>query len=293
MREDYYYALPLKCPSKFTHKVAAMITSSVIDTSSSLIELIDSLVNLPTNPPSLYIDLEGIKLSREGSISILQLFNHPKEHVNLVDIHLLGETAFTTTGTDGKSLKSILECTATPKVFFDVRNDSNALFFHFGIRLQGVEDIQLMESASRHGPLSKKKFVSGLARCIEIDAPVSPAVKRLWKENKDKGLRLFAPERGGSYEVFNVRPMPQGIIEYCVQDITFLPLLRTLYWSKLSPEWKVKVDATTKERVRVSQTLTYQPHTRDKTLSPWQSLNNGRTGMADNFLRRLDLFGGR
>ncbi|OJD17263.1 hypothetical protein AJ78_02645 [Emergomyces pasteurianus Ep9510] len=271
-----------------------MITSSVIDATSSLIEVIDSLDNLPTSPPSLYIDLEGIKLCREGTISILQLFNHPNEHVYLVDIHVLGEAAFTTTGTNGKSLKSILECAATPKVFFDLRNDSNALFFHFGIRLLGVEDIQLMENASRPGSAARKKFVSGLARCVELDAPVSPVVKRAWKEKKDKGLRLFLSEYGGSYEVFNLRPMPHGIIEYCVHDMFFMPLLRTLYWSKLSPEWKVEVDRATKERVRVSQTLTYQPNTRDKVLSPWQSLsNNGRSGIADNFLRRLDLFGAR
>lgn len=274
-----------------TYKATTMVSSSVVDTAGSLIELIDSLDNLPTYPPSLYIDLEGIKLSREGSISILQLLNHHAEHVYLIDIYLLGEEAFTTTGTNGKSLKSILECPATPKVFFDVRNDSNALFFHFGIRLQGVEDLQLEESACRPGPLSRKKFVSGLARCIEIDLRISPSARRVWKESKDKGMRLFAPERGGSHEVFNLRPIPQSIIDYCVQDVSFMPHLRTLYWSKLSPEWKAEVEVATKERVRVSQTLTYQPNTRDKILSPWQSVDSGRA--ADDFFGRLDLFGGR
>ncbi|OJD10765.1 hypothetical protein ACJ73_09703 [Blastomyces percursus] len=270
-----------------------MIASSVVDTTSSLIRLVDSLDNLPTSPPSLYIDLEGINLCREGSISILQIFDHPNEHVYLVDIHRLGEAAFTTTGTNGKSLRSILQCPATPKVFFDVRNDSNALFFHFGIRLEGVEDIQLMENGSRPGPPSRKKFVSGLARCIEMDAPVSPAVKRLWEENKNKGAQLFSPKRGGSYEVFNARPIPQAIIDYCVQDVSFMPLLRTLYWSKLTPHWKAEVDRATKERIRVTQTLTYQPNTRDKTLSPWQSLNTKTVGMTNGLMGGLELFGGR
>ncbi|OAX77410.1 hypothetical protein ACJ72_08292 [Emergomyces africanus] len=288
-----------------------MTKTHLIDSTPSLVEVLDSLDNLPTSPPSLYIDLEGINLSREGSISILQLFNHPKEQVYLIDVHLLGETAFTTTGTNGTSLKSILECADTPKVFFDVRNDSNALFFHFGIRLRGVEDIQLMENATRPGLAGRKKFVSGLARCVEQDAPVSPAAKKSWKEKRDTGLRLSLPDRGGSVEVFNLRPMPRAIKEYCAQHLLFLPLLRSLYWLKLSPEWEGKVASATKERVRVSQTLTYQPNTRDKTLSPWQSLNSnnyynnnnnsssssssnyGRTGIPDGFLRRLDLFGGR
>jgi len=42
-----------------------------------------------------------------------------------------------------KALKDILESATTPKVFFDIRNDSGALFAHFGIALQGVQDVQL------------------------------------------------------------------------------------------------------------------------------------------------------
>lgn len=47
------------------------------------------------------------------------------------------------------SLKSILESSMTPKVFFDVRTDSDALYGQFGIRLAGIIDLQLMEVASR------------------------------------------------------------------------------------------------------------------------------------------------
>ncbi|EEH33503.1 hypothetical protein PAAG_04553 [Paracoccidioides lutzii Pb01] len=264
-------------------------TSSIIDNSSSLIKLIDTIDTLPTSPPSLYIDLEGISLSREGRISILQLFNHPKNHLYLVDIHVLGHEAFTTAAANGKSLRTILESPDVPKVFFDVRNDSNAFFFHFDIRLQGVEDIQLMENASRPGFLSRKRFVSGLARCVEHDAPISLSEKRLWKEHKERRVRLFNPDCGGSYETLNARPLPQAILDYGVCDLTFLPLLRTVYWSKLSPEWKALVDVATKERLRVSQTLTYQRQTRDKVLSPWQvPINeNGRNSV----LGGIDLFG--
>lgn len=45
--------------------------------------------------------------------------------------------------------KDILENENIPKVFFDVRDDFDALFAHFGVALKVVEDIQLMESASR------------------------------------------------------------------------------------------------------------------------------------------------
>jgi hypothetical protein len=36
--------------------------------------------------------------------------------------------AFSTAGTNGQTLKTILESETIPKVFFDVRNDSDALY---------------------------------------------------------------------------------------------------------------------------------------------------------------------
>lgn len=64
-------------------------SSSFIDSTASISTLIDDIIDLGTNPPSLYFDLEGIRLSREGSISILQLLAHPKDHVYLIDVHFL------------------------------------------------------------------------------------------------------------------------------------------------------------------------------------------------------------
>jgi GT2 family glycosyltransferase len=45
--------------------------------------------------------------------------------------------------------KAILETNDIHKVFFDVRNDSEASFHRFQICLQGVDDVQLMELATR------------------------------------------------------------------------------------------------------------------------------------------------
>ena len=86
----------------------------------------DALDGQPTTPPSLYIDLEGINLSRNGSISILQVFVSSSRRTYLVDIHTLRNKAFSTPGTNGCTLKDILESDVIPKVFFDVRNDSDA-----------------------------------------------------------------------------------------------------------------------------------------------------------------------
>ena len=142
-------------------------------------------------------------------------------------MHLLGTQAFNTAGVKQKMLKDILQDDKIPKVFFDVRNNSDALFAHFSVALQGVEDVQLLESATRR-TTGSRKFLSGLAKCVEKNVLISLQGIDLasWKAAKEKGERLFKAEHGGSYEVFNQRPIPEEIILYCVGDVMCLPKLR-------------------------------------------------------------------
>lgn len=239
---------------------------TIVDSKISLIALLDSIENLPANPPSLYFDLEGVNLSRYGSISIVQLFVLPVDHTYLIDVHTLHRDAFYTVNAAGKSLKFILESEQVPKVFFDVRNDSDALFGHFQVRLSGVRDVQLMEVATRS---FSKRLLSGLAACIERDAVLTIEEKDAWKATKQSGSALFAPEHGGSYEVFNVRPIPLEIISYCAQDVAVLPSLWLVYSDRLSSKWAEKVLVETGKRVRISQSVSYDPKGKEKALSPW------------------------
>ena len=242
--------------------------SSIIDSPKGMITLLDTLVNLPTDPPSLYLDIEGINLGRHGSISIIELLVAPQNHVYLIDVHVLRALAFSTKSvTTGETFQSILESPSIPKVFFDVRNDSDALHGHFGIRLAGVVDLQLLENATRPG--GRRTFVSGLMRCIERDAPMTYAEKEAWQVTKERGRRLFAPELGGSYAVFDVRPVTQQIREYCVQDVLFLPGLWTTYMARLSRAWAEKVRVATLDRVALSQTAGYNGKGRHQALGPW------------------------
>ncbi|KAL2636412.1 hypothetical protein R1flu_007891 [Riccia fluitans] len=175
--------------------------SGLIDTTKAVASLIDSLSNLPTHPPSIYVDLEGVKLSREGSVSIIQIFILPTSTTHLIDIHTLGASAFNTPASSGtgQTLQGILESPSIPKAFFDVRKDSDALYSHFGIDLAGIHDIQLMELATR---TFSKQYLSGLAKCMENDLfpTMTYTEKRHWREVKEAGIRLFSSERGGSYE---------------------------------------------------------------------------------------------
>ena len=224
------------------------------------------LNDLPTKPPSLYIDVEGINLSRYGSVSILQLLVHPRKQTFLLDVHTLGAKAFTTAGTNGQTMKDILESDSIPKAFFDVRNDSDALFHLFSIKLAGIQDIQLMELATR---TFSKRCVNGLSKCIERDLSLGSSEAQEWKRIKDKGKKLFAPEFGGSYDVFNSRPLSEDIRLYCMQDVQFMPRLWANYEAKLTINWRVKVQQESKKRVALSQLIGYNGKGRHMALGPW------------------------
>jgi hypothetical protein len=146
-----------------------MIPALLIDSIESLDTFLQDLIEaVHSQTPTLYVDLEGIRLSRNGSVSLLTLLIHSNgkpDRVYLVDIHTLGALAFTmvsnlSTDTEIRTLKDVLENRRVPKVFFDVRNDSDALFSHFDIRMKGIIDLQLMENASRHTGVNGKRFLA-------------------------------------------------------------------------------------------------------------------------------------
>jgi len=256
--------------------------TEIVNTTKQIGDLVDWLIlrHAPPVPysPTMYIDLEGVNLCREGSISILTLLidtGIPTRRVCLIDVRTLGAQAFNTAGAKRTTLKDILQDEKIPKVFFDVRNDSDALFAHFGVALQGVEDVQLMENAMRKTTASRK-FLKSLTKCVENKLLTSLGGSRLanWKLAKEKGERLYKAEHGGSYDVFNQRPIPEDISSYCVGDVQYLPELRNRFHTQQAYRWRDLVGEGSKKRVAMSQRSDYQPHGPDKAMAPWSKKQN-------------------
>lgn len=242
----------------------------IIDSKLALEAFIDDLPDCKDPILSLYIDLEGNSLSREGTLSLITLLVEPRHTVHLIDDTGLGDDAFTTTGSTGRTIKQILESKEVCKVFFDIRNDSDALYSLHGVRVRGIEDLQLMELASR---ISWRKYVNGLAECIDRDAPISFEEKQKWKNTKKEGNRLFDPALGGSYSVFDQRPLSAEIKSYCVQDVLHMPSLRHLYLDRLCDVWLDKIEEETNNRIRHSQGQGYMGWGQRKALGPQEWLN--------------------
>ncbi|KAK1239848.1 hypothetical protein MKX08_007290 [Trichoderma sp. CBMAI-0020] len=231
-----------------------------IDTLKGVTDLVDWVALQDTwlgdLQPPLYVDLEGERLGLQQAF--------------VIDIYTLGTAAFHTAGVRGKSLKNILESPEILKVFFDVRNDSDALYAHYGIQLSGVRDIQLMESANRQSTQSRK-FVCGLSKCIE--SVLIGRDRDQWKLCKEAGERLWNPDKGGSYSVFNARPLSNEIIAYCAGDVQYLPALYKKFRYGTN-RWGELIAEASQDRVSASQTAEYQPDGPHKARSSWTSEQN-------------------
>ncbi|KAL9109385.1 MAG: hypothetical protein Q9227_005892 [Pyrenula ochraceoflavens] len=240
---------------------------SWVKSDSEIQDLLRTISDNSTQPPPLFLDLEGVNLSRAGTISIMQMLIPPKAHVFLIDIHRLEARAFSTSHPEilahdpsrshFTSLKTILESPNIPKFFFDVRNDSGALHANFDIHLRGTLDIQLLEFLSRSG---YPRNLSGLANCIKRDARLATHELHQWDQVKKAGKALFDPEGGPPrHELFNAESLDPILEAYCVQDVLLLPKLLQVYAERLRTVSDVRARHVQREslnRVAESQKVT-------------------------------------
>jgi exonuclease 3'-5' domain-containing protein 1 len=241
------------------------MSDTIIDTVDLVRKLIEDIENSQPCPPFIFMDLEGVNLSRHGSVAIMQVLVPPVRQVHLVDVHRLKALAFETPSTGGLTLKAILESEQFPKVFFDVRNDSDALYSHFQIKLSGVVDLQLLEFATRG---VRGKYLKGLSKCISETTALSWAESREWREVKEAGQKLFDPEQGGRYEVFHERPLPLALVNYCVQDVLYMPKLLLSYAGRLQPLPASQVQLETISRILLSQSPHFNGKGRHMAVGP-------------------------
>jgi exonuclease 3'-5' domain-containing protein 1 len=147
-------------------------------------------------------------------------------------------------------------------VFWDVRTDSDALFSHFNIRLQNVYDLQVLELVWRRMRGERTKYLCGLSKSMTRLGLATPS----WKMVKETGVALFAPEKGGSYEIFERRPLDTRIVYYCAQDVVLLLSLEETMRREIEVDSK-RVDRfvyrESADRVEASQTVVHRgkrPH---------------------------------
>lgn len=176
----------------------------------------------------LAVDCEGNSLSREGALTIITVAT--EEKVYIFDVLKLGQLVFSS------GLSEILEDKSRKKLMFDCRQDSDALWHQFKVKLSGVLDLQLLEviyrrenppvSAANTPQFSTKnkrggrrsrrsqrtdevEKIYGFGRCIELYLQDEKLMKI-----KDKGKELLKEDE----EVWTKRPLTDELIQYCIVD---------------------------------------------------------------------------
>jgi exonuclease 3'-5' domain-containing protein 1 len=241
--------------------------SQLINTEQGVRALLEEVEASNLDHPFLFLDLEGVSLGRHGTISILQVLVPPSRTVHLLDVHILGSLVFSTKSSNGINLKNILESSEYPKVFFDLRNDSHALYAHFGIKLNCVIDVQLLEFGTRPRP---GRFLKGLAKSIAEGSGLGYQQIREWQASKELGHDMFDPNKGGSYEVFNHRPLDGAIVEYCARDVLLLPVLLQVYACRLKGRGGLaqNIQLEAEYRVALSQRADFNGRGQHMALGP-------------------------
>jgi hypothetical protein len=199
--------------------------SQLIDNEIALNDAISELNQYKqTSNNLLAVDCEGVSLSRKGELTILSIATREKAY--LFDVLKIGKAIFS------GGLPEILEDSTQEKLMFDCRQDSDALWHQFNVKLAGVLDLQLLEIMYRREnptsesvkPSPKTKFgrykrrsqftdqvenIYGYRRCLELYIEDDKLI-----EAKDSGGKLFKINN----KAWKVRPLSETLIQYCVAD---------------------------------------------------------------------------
>jgi exonuclease 3'-5' domain-containing protein 1 len=202
-----------------------------VETNWQLKLFLEFLPDLDKDLAHLFCDQEGRDESREGSLTHLQITFAHLNTTFIFPIKVLCPKVFNAVGSTGVSLHQVLEDPEIVKVYFDIRNDSNAIFYHNGVHLKGVIDLQLMELVCR-GPLDHTKWVNvkGLRYCVEQYPKLQLEGYVKWMEAKQAGTMWCAIH---GYEAFELSPIPEVLAEYAAQDAEIMPHIYAVFYQAL------------------------------------------------------------
>lgn len=244
--------------------------AEIVDTPNRCQAVCDALFAEDT----LALDIEGVALSRFGEICIVQVATRSGQ-VFLFDVTVLGKEVF------NDSLQRVLEAEAIRKLLWDCRSDADALKHVHGVSLKNILDIQILYA---------KKFATGpdgrahsLCRYEHaLQAVVSSADQTRAAEIKKRGKAMFAPEAGGTYEVWKRRPLPHILRAYCALDVVhmFEMLGR---WSDALTIPRLRLLSEQRMRARVDQSDADRKMFREQGLDRYCDLS-----FNEEFLEKLE-----
>lgn len=154
--------------------------------------------------PVVAVDCEGVNLSKEGKLCLIQIAT-PKK-VYLFDVLKGGDRLFFDRG-----LRYLLESTKIIKVMHDCRKDSEALYFQYDVTLRGVWDSQIAYTVLSQLKGYKTPYPIGLNTLLKACGT---------EENKFKDMVKSAMNAMPNF--WEVRPLSRMMIDYAAGDVANL-----------------------------------------------------------------------
>lgn len=203
------------------------LSHMLIDNEESSVTSIEIIKEAVRQDPLIAFDCEGECLSRIGKLCLMSVATRTTTY--LIDVKVLKTLPFE------KGLKEILEDSNVKKLMFDCREDSDALYHQFNVKLDGVLDIQLLEVIKEH---SDKIGITSGRRCDRHDEVVK--LKGLLKCIElylDDDEMLQKKKKGsGQFSDWGNRPLLPHELDYAATDAISLFKL----YEKLQPDSEEK-----------------------------------------------------
>ncbi|KAM5477096.1 hypothetical protein MauCBS54593_000367 [Microsporum audouinii] len=185
---------------------------------------------------------------------------------------MLGMQALCIEDSTGTTLRCILECPILRKTVFDVRNGSDILLDQYKDILGGIEDIQLMELATRNG---SKEYVRGLVTCVRNDSPLSKddkAVTLATTRLAEKSFLLRKCRVNFFSKLLGKERLSGKARGYCTHSVAVLPGLYDSYVVKLNRHtdnfWRYWLHLATKGRINLTQQPAFNIYSRKNAYGP-------------------------
>uniref|UniRef100_A0A7S1C7D2 3'-5' exonuclease domain-containing protein n=1 Tax=Bicosoecida sp. CB-2014 TaxID=1486930 RepID=A0A7S1C7D2_9STRA len=263
-----------------------------IDTAAGVSDAVTALAGAA----SVALDLEGINLGRSGTPVLMQATAGDGTTIWLIDLAALGAAAFDTPGADaaaGTTMRDILAHATAPTaplgsaapsaaaddprsfpelLLIDCRADNDALWAKYGVKLDAprVRDLQLYDVAFRavstnRGTAPKHLQGGAKMRAAAVERgtlPPSPTFDEAAKA-------LFAPELGGTYDVWLARPLDETLVSYAAADVA--ELHRLWAWArnrKWLAKWQGAIDRATAERVALCESPAFVAGDKENAFAP-------------------------
>lgn len=217
-----------------------------IERLNKCIELINESVG---KYPFLALDCEGESLSRKGKLYLMSVATRTRAY--LIDVKVLKTMPFE------KGLRDILEDANVKKLVFDCREDSDALYHQYNVKLDGVLDMQLLEVIKER---AQWIGITSGRRCDRNDEVVrlKSLLDCISEYVKDKRIEDQKRKGSGQLSKWEKRPLLQSELEYAKTDVIALFMLLEKF--KPNQEEMGRLEIASQIYVDMKRSITYRTY---------------------------------